>query len=573
MSIKQEKGFRRIFGVLVIVAILANIKSILNDYNVDSGYAVVMSYRQAQGEMLLSEMWDPHQTSGFLAALFIKFYLMILGTTTGIVLYLQVAGVIIRGLFTLFFYHTMRHFIRKDMLMLMCLFFFSVTPKGLPMPEFSNMQVWFSLGLICSLIRFLRAQDKKGWLLLAGIFLCLQILAYPSCLIVYAGVVGLLARYGKKKWKSIGIFTGICACGGGLYCGWLLYVLGPDGLISGIKNIVSGDSSHSASMSSKFVGYVWEGIGILGFFLVIGIFTYVILRLIKLICRYRKLKPDTVCTSTHLIAGFYILLFASELIAILMADMDYCAQIPMYIPIIVTAVFFKKYCTECEHQMFVVATFISFFSFLATLMLTNLTVNSSLSYVIPAIMMACIPIVRGIERLPVLVQRRMSYSLLFLFCGVVIFRSGYLFSSMSGPKTNLLSLGGIVKDGPAVGIISEYMGPYVFNETMQEWQEMVNDGDSVLIVGGRTAYDPLPYLFGNVEISVPSTICTPTYDEKLLDYWDTYPEKYPDVIMVDCWYGDLRVSEDSWIMQWIREEYPECNYVDGKYWRYYRLTD
>ena len=535
MVIKEKGDYRRIFGILVIATILANIKSILNDYNADSGYAIVMSYRQVRGELLLSEMWEPHQTSGFLAALLIKFYLMIVGTTTGIVLYLQAAGVIIRGLFMLFFYHSMKSFIRKDMLMLMCLFFFSATPKGLPMPEFSNMQVWFSIGLICSLIRYLRKQDKTVWLVLSGIFLCLQVLAYPSCLIVYAGVVGLLAYYTKKKWKNIGIFTGVCACGGGLYCGWLLYKLGLDGLTSGIKNIVSGDSSHSASLISKFGGYVWECISILGFFIVIGIFTYVILWLIKIIYRYRKIKPEAVCTSNLLLAVFFILLFASELIAILMVDMDYSTQIPMYIPIIVTAVLLKKYCADHEQQMFVVATILGFFNFLATLMLTNLSAASSLSYMIPAVMMACIPIVRGIERSPVLKQRRMSYSLLFLFCGVIIFRSGCLFSSMSGLKTNPLYLGGIVKDGPAVGIISEYMGPYVFNETLQEWKELVNDGDSVLIIGNKTTYDPLPYLFSDVEISVPSTICTPTYDEKLLDYWETYPEKYPDVIVVDCW--------------------------------------
>lgn len=573
MTIKQEKCFRRIFGILVIATILANIKSILNDYNADSGYAIVMSYRQAQGEMPLSEMWEPHQTSGFLATILIKFYLMIVGTTTGIVLYLQAAGVIIRGLFTLFFYHTMKPFIRKDMLMLMCLFFFSTTPKGMPMPEFSNMQVWFSLGLICSLIRYLRKQDRMAWLVLSGIFLCLQVLAYPSCLIVYAGVVGLLSHYTKKKWKSIGILTGVCACGGGMYCGWLLYILGSDSMMMGIKNIVSGDSSHSTSLISKFGGYMWECIGALGFFLVIGILACITLRLIKVVCRRNDSKIGEVYTKRNMIATFFILLFASELIAILMVDMDYSTQIPMYIPIILTAVSLKNYCTDCEQQMFVVATILGFFSFLATLMLTNLTAMSSLSYMIPSVMMACMPIVRGIERSAVLAQRRMSYSLLFLFCGVIISRSGYLFNSMSGLKTNPLYLGGIVKDGPAVGIISEYMGPYVLNETMSEWKELVNDGDSVLIVGNKTTYDPLPYLFGNVEISVPSTICTPTYDEKLLDYWATYPEKYPDIIMVDCWYGDLRVSEDSWIMQWIKEEYPECNYVDGKYWRYYKLKE
>ena len=29
------------------------------------------------------------------------------------------------------------------------------------------------------------------------------------------------------------------------------------------------------------------------------------------------------------------------------------------------------------------------------------------------------------------------------------------------------------------------------------------------------------------------------------------------------------LTEDSWIMKWIEEEYQPAYYVDGKYWRYY----
>lgn len=566
-----DKEFRRIFGILVIVAILANLKSILNDYNIDSGYAVVMSYRQAMGEVLLSEMREPHQTSAFLSALLIKIYLMVMGTTKGIVLYLQAAGVIIRGFFCFFFFQTMKPLIRKDMLMLMCLFFFSVAPKGLPLPEFSNMQVWFAVGLICALVRYF--QDRSEcWLISAGVFLCLEILSYPSCLIVYAGVVWLIARYAQKKWRDIGIFTGTCLCGGGIYCGWLLSSVGYDDMRKNITDIVSGDGSHSMSMMDKFMSYMWEGVGILAFFLVIGILAYVLLKAADAIWELGKRGKRKLCTRQEWVTLFFFLLFACELVVIFTADLDYCVQVPMYIPIILAGIFLYKYCSEIEQRIFVVGTVISVLDFGATLMLTNLTVKSSLSYMIPAVMVAVIPIIRGIEKTVTAGKRYIQYGLLFVFCALIIFRSGYLFSSMAGTKGNLFSLGGIVKDGPAVGIVSEYMGPYIFESTMQEWESLLSGGESVLIVSGA-AYDPLMYLFDDVEISVPSTICTPTYDEKLLEYWEKYPEKYPDVIIVECWYGDLRVKEESWIMQWISTKYPNCRYVDGKYWRYYFLQE
>lgn len=81
------------------------------------------------------------------------------------------------------------------------------------------------------------------------------------------------------------------------------------------------------------------------------------------------------------------------------------------------------------------------------------------------------------------------------------------------------------------------------------------------------------YLYEDITIRVDSTICTPTYNEKLLQYWEENPDKFPDVVVVVCWFGQLNVDKDSWIMQWIREEFGENSYIDGTYQRYYRKPE
>ena len=133
---------------------------------------------------------------------------------------------------------------------------------------------------------------------------------------------------------------------------------------------------------------------------------------------------------------------------------------------------------------------------------------------------------------------------------------------------DVMKAGGIVRSGPAVGLISDYMGPYVMNSSMAEWEQYIHSGDRVLIVGSEKV-STIGYLYEDTEICVDSTICTPTYDEKLLKYWEQNPQKYPNVVVVSCWFGELKVAEDSWIMQWIEEEYCPAYYIDGKYWRYY----
>lgn len=567
-SILAEKKYKYILIILAIGAVLVNLKGIFTDYNYDSGYAVAVAYRMLQGDGMFAEMWEPHQTSAFLCAGLMWLYLLITGTTTGIVLYLQMAGVVIKALMTLFFYHTMKKMIRKDVLALMCMFFFTVTPKGLPMPEFSNMQIWFSVGLFCSIIRFLQEQEKGGWLVAAALFLCLEVLTYPSCLIVYAGVIALLCRYGKQKWQDCLVFSSICFVCGAVYIGYFVVRLGAQTFLENIGYIVKGDGSHDSTFVEKWLAYLQECgellIGLAG----LAVVSWLFLKLISVLVYYISGKKRDLSVKKYWGISFFGLFLVCDMMQALRVEMTYAERLPIYVPIIMVAILALDKCEKAEKQIVVCGLFISFLNFLATLGLTNLTVGATLNYLILAVMVAFIPIMKWIEVFVAADKRWLHYSVVLLFCAVTVFRSGYIMKCMSTEKTNVLKIAGTVKDGPAKGLVSEYMGPYMLNATLTEWKSYVKKGDRVLIVSGL--YDPLQYMFEEVEIANPSTICTSTYDALLLEYWERYPQKAPNVVVVDCWYGALRVQEDSWIMQWLKSEFKSVDYIDGSYWRYYR---
>ncbi len=111
------------------------------------------------------------------------------------------------------------------------------------------------------------------------------------------------------------------------------------------------------------------------------------------------------------------------------------------------------------------------------------------------------------------------------------------------------------------------MSYYMNKCNYTDWENQIRDDDSLLIVSS-TAHDPILYLYKPVTVSHYSTICTPTYDETLLAYWNSFPEKTPTVIAVECWYDDMHVSDDSWIMEWCNSHY-ELAYK-GTYWWFYR---
>lgn len=561
-----EGRYRAWMMLLIIGAILVNIKSIFMDYDVDSEYAVAMAYRMLKGDMMIAQMWEPHQTSAFLCSWLMKPYISILGTTTGIVLYLHTLGVFIRGGFTWFIYRTLKNRINPRALFFMCIYFFSVSPKWLSMPEFSNMQLWFSVGVFCCLIRFFEKQKEWWWLLGAGIFLFAEVMAYPSCVIVYIGVIILLFLYSEKKWINSLLLTGTCLVMGGGLCAWIFSYTGWERFLENLSYIVTGDEFHDESLFQKFGNYLLD-FGRLMLILLILFLVAVILAegWIFLVKRRKGSVSYTRKECWGYFAAGLLLCFIAVHAIMAKERYDY---VVIYIPIILFAIMRRKDADDYATRVITTGMFISLLSGVATLLLSNLPMTSSMNYLILAVCVSFIPMIERLENGKEISFKRVKYGMVWLFCLITIFRSGYIFKPMNDYIAGIFRVGGIVKDGPALGIVSEYMGPYIINVTMEEWEQYVEDGDKVLLVG-NTAVSTIGYLYKDTEISVDSTICTPTYDEKLLKYWEQNPQKYPNVVVVSCWFGELKVAEDSWIMQWLETEFRADTVIDGQYYRYY----
>lgn len=58
-------------ALLVILSILAIIKSIFVSFDIDESYAVTQAYRLLTGDRILADRWEPHQLSAYGAAIFL----------------------------------------------------------------------------------------------------------------------------------------------------------------------------------------------------------------------------------------------------------------------------------------------------------------------------------------------------------------------------------------------------------------------------------------------------------------------------------------------------------------------
>lgn len=551
-------------AILILGVILLNIKKVFMDFSVDVEYAITMSYRLAMGDHMFSQMREPHQTSAFLLAFFIKIWMSALGTTTGLVIYLNTVSLLIKSVTALFFYKTLKRYCDHKLALFMALFLAAAQAKTYILLDFSNMQVYSSVLLLCCLIRYLHASRRRVWLFLSALCLCLEVLAYPSCILVFFIVIALICGISKQRLKDCLLFSSVCGIMGISYVSFFAYRLGWSNFASCIGEILAGDTSHSKGFPAKFSEYGFEAGQCLLLYGVLAVFSLVIALLAERMRRNRATaKKNLICVCS---ISFFGLLWLFDLWSVI--ALEYTFQwVEFYPPLIILGICLLSHCNEVEKNIFWLGVALSLGSMFAVLLLTNLTLSTAIAYLIPGVAVSLLPIGHGVRAL--FGNQLIPFAFLM---SLLLFRGFFLFLSMSQWPQRVFSLGNIVKAGPAAGIMSDYIGPYTMNADMEEWAEHVQPGDRVLIVA-EGVVGSLKYLYEDVSICIDSTISTPTYNEKLLRYWEQNPDKFPNVAVVDCWFGHLNVDENSWIMQWIYEEFGADSYEDGTYQRYYRRQD
>lgn len=562
--VKKMSKNKIFFGVMFLLAIGVNIKYIFCDMGIDSTYQVTMAYRLATGDLMFKHMWEAHQTSAFLCAFLIKIYLFLFKTTTGIVIYLQVLGVLIDGVISYLIYKVANAYSdSKNEAWVMAWLFFIISPKDVPIAEFANMQIWFSMLLGLMLYLFDKTRKKK-YLVLTALNLCMVVLSYPSCVILVIGVALLL--FWRKQIKAFFIVIAVCIISATLYLGYILSYMSISELGFALKNMLSIEPTHTVGLSNKFRLYAFDFLKIA----IILCITYIVSSLFVYgICKFRKKELVFKKEITNIL--FCALTMGISLYTVIgWKTYERCFYSVSFVAIIITGFQYRKKIPENIRYLYICGTLISIMNFLATILLTDLNLLTSIPYLLIAVVVAVLPIAEMLK------EFNGNVKMIYFIKGIIVFgtfclvfRSIYIIRPIYSWISPITEVSSIVKEGPAIGMISEYMGPYMQNESMKEWKEYVKEGSAIYLIGG--GIDTLGYLYADTVIAAPSVMSTPGYNKSISNYWEINPEKYPDVVIASCWYGEMEPAllENEWIMQWLNEEFKAQYYIDGKYWRYY----
>ncbi|MCM1188475.1 MAG: glucosyltransferase domain-containing protein [bacterium] len=559
MRQELQKNSRRFLYLLWFGAVLVSIKSIFTDFGVDNGYAVAASYRHISGDRMFWEMWEPHQTSSFLVDVLMLIYRVFVPSFTGVAIYLQIMGVLLWIPIVFVLHKELSKHIGKELSHLICIFLFVFRAKQTVFPEFSNMQIGFSVLFFVFLIKFICDQTQWKHLILAAVFLCLEIISYPTCIIAYAAAVGILLLYTERKGRNVLAFSGVCAALGTLYVGYFLLTRGLTGFAEVLSLLIRADASHTGvSMSlSRYFQVFAEGAAYMAGVLAIAAAVWLLL------CRHKKDRdmPFLAVFGTTLLAvtGVTLPLWMGGKLSA--SEWHYCIVLAL---LILLGWGGHRLLTDMEKKIWVSGVLISASSFFAVAVLTNCALMSVVAY---------LPLAAAVSMIPLSKFRKGFFCAGTVLLVVLLHRGlitcGY---NQVGRHTFVTELESIVRTGPAAGIMCDDTTSCIFRDNVTDFESFIEPDDSVFFIGGW-GYDPLYYVQAGVDVSASSVISSPTFGRHQIDYWSRYDGKTPTVIAVACYDGRFLAEQGEWqtISEWMEERYVWVG--DGIWWRFYRRKE
>lgn len=570
---KLETLWKVLIRTLIVGSVLAAIKVLFFDYTMDEEYQIMMSYRQLSGDALFREMWEPHQTSAFLTTALMWLYRSVTGTYTGVLLYLRVCTTAIQAGICIFLYHMLAKRTKKEYALLLTLIYFNVVPKIIQIPEFANMQLWFFTLLTLLLMAYYEKFDtnaKHGWwfMIAAGAAMSLEVLSYPSCILLFPFFLAYIAWKSKgRRIRDILLFAGTCAVCAGVWLGLILRKVLFADFVRNVKLLLEFDLTHelSGATSGKAAGIVSN---LLWGFLVLAVCALigVAVALITAKCKKETTKAQlfTLAGATAVLASGVI-----QLVLWIVCKSGYeTYQLHLFL---VMAVWLLVCRRKDERTKLLLPGIIgTLISYEVVIYISDLEMYYALPHGVLGVVFATLVIVYALEDAWEEKARTVTMIFLIGLCFVCVFGKGY--TLRAGRNYNVVTdTESIMKHGPAIGVLSDYMNAYMYNCNYEDFGAYVKPEDTVLIVTNMVHTESTtPYMFGGNKVAHYSIVDPTAYDERLLAYWELYPEKEPDVIVVDCWYGELKEDPANWIMQYIENEFGYTQVTDGRYVRFYR---
>lgn len=97
-----------ILALLGLLALAALVRTMFLGLEIDEEYALSLGFRLVRGDRLFYSMWEPHQLAALPPALLIGLFTAVAGTTTGVLLFVRGAVLVVKLALAVWFYRSLR---------------------------------------------------------------------------------------------------------------------------------------------------------------------------------------------------------------------------------------------------------------------------------------------------------------------------------------------------------------------------------------------------------------------------------------------------------------------------------
>ena len=599
---EQGKRYEKIIWYLVCVAmigltLLGYIKGIFISSDIDESYALAQSYRLAVGDKLFVHMWESHQLSAFLGAIFIKLYLTFFGTTEYLVIYLRVIGILIHTGIGIWFYKTIKRDVPQKISFLILFLHLNFLPKWVQMPEFELMHYWFVLAIFLLLYGYF-GQEKRGFLrpALAGVCVVGSMMSYPTMIILYPFlVIGLCVlekqKFGLKGLKrlksSLYLTLGALVSGGG----FLVYLLSYQSISEFLENVsyIFLDESHSMEETAfKWQYYKIEiGEHFASYFghmgvALIFVAVFLIIRLIVLWVKEKSLKNFITKKGVEFVVISLMVLTAvfmeiNQIFGSVLQDENQFYLLLRYVAILIPAIYLgiryhKKYAL-----VFWLSIVPGVVSFVAALLITNMTLNVCYAKMFVGVLGSILILLCYVKDVVLGKAVKSGYVLIyalilgllcgFFVCRVVLIRvTGCLPVTIKAPLCQ-------IEEGPGKGIYVLNTDGVIWNENYEILRGCIKEDDRLLYIGPDNMFYPAM----ECVVASPSTQGTTVYNEMFIYYYEKHKDRIPNVIVIDKTFESNPVyhysDNNQVLLDWIEETFNNVTIEETNYLKILRVQE
>ena len=602
------------YVVILLLSVLACVKTIFVSLDIDESYAIAVGYRLATGDRFFKDLWEAHQLGGFFIAPFLRFFLMMTGSTSYIVVYARILGTLFHLGIGLYLYFTLKDRFSREIRLLLFFIHLNFLPKWVQIPEFELQQYWFILLQFLFLYRFfMRKHGKRRYLVLAGFMIFLQMFSYPTLILLYPYIALCIWCFDKKNKKSIRncivdilCFTLGALIPGLIFIGYLFSYMSLADFQRYVSYMFQDESHTLVSTSDKWKIFFADFCQILKDS-VWAILIAVFLLLLRCVVQNRKKEKNGIQNKSsqnrgeknYSVMENAIYMFVCTVAMLLSLEQVYgCLfgnenQFYMLWRFFIIAcmgfllLWVKRDRLNCVISCFAIVP--GFLVLLSVMIMTNMDINTSMAKMFISVLGVFLilaswvqdceteDIVRRESALQVsgpenkeswkkwwLLRGTMFAFLLgLLVCKLILMRvSGCLEITVLAPLDK-------IELGPAAGIYMVEDTATVLKEDYQVLTDILTGEDKLLYVGSEN----IVYLWTDAQVSTPSTQGTNAYNEMFPQYFAEFPEKMPTVIAVDKELGVNPVYYNSpqnhILYEWIEEDFGYTEKMETGYMTLY----